>query len=70
MEILREGSRALPVRLLQRLLNKRGASPRVAEDGVFGPGTRHAVAAFQRSQHLAQDGVVSVALEVRYTAGW
>lgn len=34
---------------LQVLLNKRGASPRLAEDGVFGPRTHAAVVAFQRT---------------------
>jgi hypothetical protein len=61
MEILREGSRAIPVKLLQRLLNKKGASPRLAEDGAFGPRTRAAVIAYQARERLSQDGVVGPA---------
>jgi hypothetical protein len=58
MEILREGSQAIPVKLLQRLLNKKGASPKLAEDGIFGPRTRAAVVAFQTREHISQDGAV------------
>ena len=57
METLSQGSRALPVKLLQRLLNKKGARPALAEDGVFGPVTRDAVIAFQRSARLVPDGI-------------
>jgi len=57
MEILHQGSRAVPVKLLQRLLNKKGAAPRLAEDGVFGPKTRTALVAFQARERLVQDGV-------------
>jgi hypothetical protein len=56
MEILHQGSRAIPVKLLQRLLNKKGAAPRLAEDGVFGPMTRAAVVAFQARERIGQDG--------------
>lgn len=58
MEVLREGSRTITVKLLQRLLNKKGANPRLGEDGAFGPRTRAAVVAFQAQQRIAQDGVV------------
>lgn len=58
METLSEGSRTIPVKLLQRLLNKKGANPRVTEDGVFGPNTRSAVLAFQSRERIAQDGIV------------
>ncbi len=61
MEILHEGSRAAPVKLAQRLLNKKGAAPRLAEDGAFGPKTATAVRAFQAHEHLLQDGVVGPA---------
>ena len=57
MELLSQGSRAQPVKLLQRLLNKKGARPALTEDGVFGPLTRAAVVAFQRQERLVPDGV-------------
>jgi len=63
--VLREGSNSLwppaTVRSLQYLLDARGA--RLAVDGQFGPKTRAAVVAFQRSHGLSQSGVV-------YTATW
>jgi hypothetical protein len=58
MEVLTQGSRALPVKLLQRLLNKKGARPALTEDGLFGPRTRAAVVAFQQRERLVPDGVV------------
>ncbi|HEX7161890.1 MAG TPA: peptidoglycan-binding protein [Trebonia sp.] len=45
------------VRSLQYLLNARGA--RLAVDGVFGPRTKAAVIAFQRSRGLPATGVVT-----------
>jgi hypothetical protein len=57
METVQMGSRSAAVRLLQRLLNKKGASPRLDEDGVFGPVTRGSLIAFQRSQRIAPDGI-------------
>jgi peptidoglycan hydrolase-like protein with peptidoglycan-binding domain len=63
--VLREGSSSLwppaTVRSLQYLLDARGA--RLAVDGQFGPKTRAAVVAFQRSHGLSPSGVV-------YTATW
>lgn len=50
------GARGEDVAELQRRLAALGF--RVAVDGVFGPGTRRAVAAFQRSRGLGADGVV------------
>ncbi len=58
MDRLHQGSRAIPVKLLQRLLNKKGAAPRLTEDGSFGPITRAAVVAFQARERIPQDGVV------------
>lgn len=58
MVVLRQGSRDIPVKLLQRLLNKRGAAPRLREDGVFGPRTHAGVVAFQqRERGLNPNGV-------------
>lgn len=61
METLQLGSRAIPVKLLQRLLNKKGAAPRLTEDGAFGPKTRAALVAFQARERIAQDGVAGPA---------
>jgi hypothetical protein len=49
MRNLTQGDRGADVMFLQRMLNKRGASPRLGEDGDFGPRTRDAVIAFQRN---------------------
>ena len=58
MLLLRQGSRAIEVKLLQSFLNKKGASPPLTEDGSFGPKTNNAVLAFQQKNHLAPDGMV------------
>lgn len=61
--VLREGSNSgwppATVRSLQYLLNAHGA--RLAVDGAFGPKTRAAVVAFQRSHGLRGTGVVRAA---------
>jgi cell wall-associated NlpC family hydrolase len=57
MPTLREGSRGPAVRELQSLLKSKGFNPGGA-DGVFGPKTKAAVVAFQRSQGIAADGIV------------
>ncbi len=51
------GTRGHDVRVLQDFLSRAGQSTPV--DGVFGPGTKNAVAAFERVQRLPADGVVS-----------
>ena len=52
METVNVGSRAIPVKLAQRLLNKRGAEPVVSEGGVFDFRTDAALRAFQKSKGL------------------
>ncbi|VWX51393.1 N-acetylmuramidase domain-containing protein [Novosphingobium sp. 9U] len=49
---LRQGNKGEDVKLLQILL-------KLEPDGEFGPGTKAAVAAFQKSRRLTPDGVVS-----------
>ena len=55
-KLLTLGDRGPDVVTLQRLLNSLGAD--VAEDGVFGTGTRAAVMAFQGAHGQRPDGVV------------
>jgi zinc D-Ala-D-Ala carboxypeptidase len=55
---LRSGARNHPVKTLQRLLNYRGASPKLAIDGQFGANTDREVRDFQRSHALTVDGIV------------
>jgi len=56
---LRTGSLGFDVVVLQVQLNKKLApSPHLAVDGAFGPMTRTAVVAFQRSAGLVADGIV------------
>lgn len=54
--VLGVGARGPTVRALQRTLRSRGF--RVAVDGAYGPGTRRAVARFQRRLGLRVNGVV------------
>jgi peptidoglycan hydrolase-like protein with peptidoglycan-binding domain len=60
--LLRNGSRGEAVRTIQNALNtvapKVPGIPLLAEDGVFGPQTQHAVTVFQRQFGLTQDGIV------------
>ena len=58
---LREGSRGDNVWLMQDYLQtiaQRYAIPLVVPDGIFGPRTREAVVAFQRSFGLEPDGII------------
>jgi peptidoglycan hydrolase-like protein with peptidoglycan-binding domain len=62
MPTLREGSTGAVVTSLQRILTNGaqgewGVTPG-AQDGVFGPGTKASVEAFQRYSGVAVDGVV------------
>ena len=54
--LLRHGDRVPSVGVLQKLLNRSGATLKV--DGVFGSRTRDAAVAFQRERRLNPDGVV------------
>jgi len=54
---VREGSKGPAVRELQTLLKAKGFNPGPV-DGAFGPKTKAAVLAFQRSRGIAVDGVV------------
>ncbi len=60
--VLRQGARGADVITLQYLLNVAAefysSIPRVAQDGIFGSGTRQAVVAFQQLMQLAPDGIV------------
>ena len=57
-----EGDRGESVRIIQRYLNVvaqgNRAIPTIAVDGIFGPRTKAAVTAFQRSLGIEQNGAV------------
>ena len=63
--VLRQGSRGQDVITLQYLLDVISEYypdiPAVAQDGIFGAGTKQAVIAFQRRMGLAADGIVGPA---------
>ena len=59
VRILVLGDRGPEVAAVQKRLNEDGAQLKV--DGIFGPGTRGAVAAFQAANGLVPDGVVGPA---------
>lgn len=56
LRVLYQGRTGADVVYLQRVLNALG--DKLAVDGDFGPATKSAVMAFQRSQHIGVDGVV------------
>ncbi len=53
MRNLNNGTRGGDVMFLQCLLNKKGARPRLAEDGIFGNKTQTALTAFQTAQRVS-----------------
>ena len=56
---LQQGSRGFDVAVAQAQLNAKAASnPRLQVDGAFGPLTRSAVIAFQKSVGLTGDGII------------
>lgn len=52
MQTISAGARGVEVLFLQRLLNKHGANPQLAEDADFGPRTRQAVVTFQTARSI------------------
>lgn len=52
------GSTGSAVKTLQQALNAKGANPKLAVDGSFGPKTLDAVLDFQRANGLDPDGIV------------
>jgi putative chitinase len=60
MRALRQGSSGPDVRNLQKKLKDLGFDPN-GVDGLFGPGTRAAVIAFQQSKGLQADGIAGPA---------
>ncbi|MFH8472367.1 GH25 family lysozyme [Streptomyces sp. NPDC018000] len=54
--VLKSGSRGVNVTTAQHLLAAAGHS--TTADGIYGPATRNAAAAFQRSHRLTADGVI------------
>jgi hypothetical protein len=53
MNNLSKGARGADVMFLQCLLNKKGAAPKLSEDGIFGDKTFNALKAFQTAQKVA-----------------
>jgi len=58
--VLRRGMQGPSIRQIQERLNNLGASPRLVEDGIFGPLTETAVMTFQGQRNLNTDGIVGV----------
>lgn len=55
--LLKEGSKGENVRIMQRALNE-AMGAELSEDGIFGPNTKKAVIAFQKSKkNLKADGI-------------
>jgi len=58
--ILRRGMQGPSIKQVQERLNALGSSPRLNEDGIFGPLTERAVMDFQEQRGLNADGIVGV----------
>jgi len=62
LPMLRKGSAPATgptvVEHLQLMLNQRGGSPRLIEDGVFGSATESSVRRYQQNENLVVDGIV------------
>ena len=73
VRVLAKGMRGEDVRTWQRTVNAavrlgQLEHPRIAEDGVFGPRTRHATRALQTAANVRADGVVGP--KTRTAVGW
>src|SRR6478736_7425631 len=67
MQTLTVGSNSYEVMFLQVMLNRSGANPRLAEDGIFGPRTQAAAIAFQRANTVSPaNGTVAVSTWQRF----
>lgn len=70
METVQRGNRSASSMFLQVLLNKAGASPPLAMDGIFGPKTHSAAQAFQSANGISPaNGVVSQPTWMRLGVG-
>ena len=58
MANLSKGAKGKTVTQLQKALNKKGAKPKLKEDGIFGPLTDAAVRSYQKKNKMKVDGVV------------
>ncbi|MEX0348698.1 MAG: peptidoglycan-binding protein [Paracoccaceae bacterium] len=58
MKLIKKGAKGAPVKKIQEKLNKAGAKPKVAVNGVFGDAMVAAVKAFQKKHKLKIDGIV------------
>ncbi|WP_372570778.1 peptidoglycan-binding domain-containing protein [Ruegeria jejuensis] len=69
MKLLKKGAKGAPVKKVQEKLNKSGAKPKLAVNGVFDDTMLSAVKAFQKKHKLKIDGLVGdntmAALEAR-----
>lgn len=57
MAVLKKGSKGGPVAALQKGLNKKGASPKLKEDKIFGTLTDAALKKFQKKEKMKVDGI-------------
>ena len=54
---LAEGASGALVLAMQKILNRKGVSPKISEDGVFGPQTVSALKHFQKKSAITIDGI-------------
>lgn len=58
MILIRKGDRGPRVVLMQLLLNRKGASPKVGVDGIYGPKTQEAVEDFREVAKKGREGMM------------
>jgi hypothetical protein len=63
------GATGINVRMIQRFLNRAGARPELADDGIYGPRTQKAVREFQRMIYVRPTGVVDARTWASLKAG-